>query len=157
MLAAPFSQDLSGQGVDGGIEDRMAYIIHGVSLALNLFGKDVEWVEAMGKLPLEYTHLHLKNGIEVMIFNTSTDIFPETCSFYASAYSKSGAVHSDHIGDPEFIGGAQRILQIFKEMIQSKKAPQPYRDFIEPIAVIEAAQLAQKKGSSVYMKDVWKG
>ena len=43
-VGGAFSQDLSGQGIDGGIEDRMAYIIHGVSLALNLFGRDVEWV-----------------------------------------------------------------------------------------------------------------
>lgn len=70
--------------------------------------------------------------------------------------SKYGAVHSDHIGDPEFLGGGQKILQIFKEMILSGKAPAPYRDFIEPIAIIEAAQIAQKKGTAVYIKDVWK-
>ena len=134
----------------------MAYIIHGVCLALNLFGKGVEWVETMGALPLEYMHLHLKSGIEVMILNTSTDIFPEDCSFYASAYSKYGAVHSNPIGDPEFIGGAEKILRMFKAMVQTGKPPVAYRDLVEPIAVIEAAQLAQTRGSAVYLKEVWK-
>jgi hypothetical protein len=155
-VGGAFSQELSGKAVSGGIEDRMAYIIHGVALALNLFGRGVEWVEAMGALPLEYTHLHLKSGVEVVILNTSTDIFPEVCSFYASAYSRYGAVHSNPIGDPEFIGGAEKILRIFKQMVQSGKPPVAYRYFIEPIAIIEAAQMAQKKGNRVYLKDIYK-
>jgi hypothetical protein len=156
-VGGAFSQELSGKGISSGIEDRMAYIIHGVCLALNLFGCDVEWVEAMGQLPLEYTHLHMKSGREVMILNTSTDLFPESCSFYASAYSKFGAVHSGPIGDPQFLGGGQRILQILKEMINTGKPPIDYHDFIKPIAIIEAAQLAQKKGKRVFLEDVLNG
>jgi hypothetical protein len=155
-VGGAFSQELSGKAVSGGIEDRMAYIIHGVSLALNLFGKDIEWVEAMGTLPLEYLHLHTKSGIEIMIMNTSVDIFPETCSFYASAYSKFGAIHSGPIGDPEFIGGGQRILEVFKKMMKTGIAPVAYEEFILHIAVIEAGQAAQKKGTRVYVKDIWK-
>ena len=156
-VGGAFSQELAGKGVSGGLEDRMAYIIHGVALAMNLFGRGVEWVEAMGALPLEYFHLHLKSGVEVMILNNSVDIFPESCSFFASAYSKYGAVNSPAIGDPEFLGGAQKILQIFRQMIRSGKPPVAYRDFVEPIAIIEAGQLAQKKGTRIYLKDVWRG
>ncbi|OHB82157.1 MAG: hypothetical protein A2W31_14475, partial [Planctomycetes bacterium RBG_16_64_10] len=157
-VGGAFSQALAGKGIRGGLEQRMAYIIHGVCLALNLFGQGlVEWVEAMGDLPLEYVHLHLKNQTDVMLLNTSTDTFAETCTFYASAYGKYGAVHSNPIGDPEFLGGAAIILQMFRAMVQTGKVPVPYRNLVEPIAIIEAAQLAQQNGSKVLLQDVWKG
>lgn len=153
-VGGTFSQELAGKGVSGGLEERMAYLIHGVALALNLFGMGVEWVEAMGTVPLEYLHLHLKSGIEVLVINTSTKVFPETCSFYASAYSKYGAVHSPPIGDPEFIGGGEQILKIFRKMVRTGKPPVPYANFLEHIAVIEAGVMAQKKGGRVYLKDI---
>lgn len=152
-VGGAFSQELAGKGVTGGIEDRMAYIIHGVSLALNLFGKDIEWVEAMGTLPLEFLHLHTKSGIEIMIMNTSVDIFPESCSFYASAYSKYGAVHSGPIGDPQFLGGGKQILEVFKKMLKTGKPPVDYDDFVLHIAIIEAGQRAQQKGKRVNIDD----
>ncbi|MEI6422858.1 MAG: Gfo/Idh/MocA family oxidoreductase [Lentisphaerota bacterium] len=95
-------ETVGGTGGDS-IESRMAYLIHGLSLALNLFGLDVEYVEAYGDLPIEYLHLHMESGTDVMVLNTHSDRFPEECSFFASAYSKFGAVHSGPIGDPEFI------------------------------------------------------
>jgi len=154
-VGGAFSQDLAGQAVTGGIEDRLAYIIHGVALALNLFGTGVEWVEAMGTLPLEYLHLHLSSGNDVIVLNTSTDLFPESCSFYASAYSRFGAVNSPPIGDPEFIGGGQKIMQMFRGMVRTGKPPVDYNSFLEQIAVVEAGQLAQTQGTRVYIKDVW--
>lgn len=153
-VGGAFSQELKGESVTGGIEERLAYIIHGIALGINLFGKGVEWVEAMGRLPLEYLHMHLKNGTEVVVLNTSIDIFPETCSFYAEAYSKYGAIHSPPIGDPEFIYGAEKILRLFKKMILTGKPPISYEDILEHIAVIEAGQLAQKKGQRVYTRDI---
>jgi len=155
-VGGAFSQELGGKAIDGGIEDRLAYIIHGVALGINMFGHGVEWVEAMGTLPLEYLHLHLKSGIEVLILNTSVDIFPERCSFYVEAYSKYGALHSPPIGDPEFIYGAAKIARMFKNMIKTGKLPMSYNDILEHIAVVEAGQMAQKKGQRVYLKDVWK-
>lgn len=155
-VGGAFSQDLAGQPVTGGIEERLAYIIHGVALGLNLFGMGVEWVEAMGTLPLEYLHMHLESGVDVVVLNTAVDVFPESCSFYASAYSKFGAIHSPPIGDPEFLGGGQKIMQMFTKMVQTGRPPVAYSTFIEHIAVIEAAQRAQDKGQRVYLKDVWK-
>lgn len=154
-VGGAFSQELSGAAITGGIEDRLAYLIHGVALALNLFGMGVEWVETMGTLPLEYVHLHLESGVEVMILNTHVDIFPESCSFYASAYSKFGAVNSNPIGDPEFLGGGQKIMELFRDMVTSGTPAAPYESFLEQIAVIEAAQMAQDKGGRVYIKDIW--
>jgi hypothetical protein len=153
-VGGSFSQELAGKGVSGGLAERMAYLIHGVSLAINMFGIDIEWVESMGEAPLEYIHLHLKQGRDVMILNTSTRVFPETCSFYASAFSKYGAVHSEPIGDPQFIGGAEIILKTFKHMIETGKPPVPYHNFLVHIGVIEAAGRAQKKGARVLLKDV---
>jgi predicted dehydrogenase len=153
-VGGAFSQENLGQREFGGIEDRLAYIIHGVALALNLFGSDVEFVEAMGTLPLEYLHLHLKSGKEVMILNTSVEHFPERCDFYAAAYSKYGAVTSRPIGDFEFIYGGQRILQNFKKMIQTGKPPRPYEDIVLHIAIVEAAQIAQRTGQQVRVADI---
>jgi len=91
--------------------------------------------------------------VDVMILNTSTEVFPEECSFFASAYGKFGAVHSGPIGDPQFLGGAEIILRLFRDMCQTGKPPKDYREFVEHIAVIEGGQLAQKNGRRVYLKD----
>jgi len=141
----------------GGIEDRLAYIIHGISLAINIFGKGVEWVEAMGTLPLEYLHLHLKKDWDVLILNPGVDVFPERCSFYVEAYSKMGAIHSGPIGDPHFLRGGYRILQKFRNMLRTGKPPTAYEDILEHIAVVDAGQIAQKTGKRVYLKDVMSG
>ena len=144
-------QGVNGLEPTGGLEERLAYIIHGISLAIHLFGKGVEWVDCMGALPMEYLHLHLRSGVEVMVFNTSIDIFPESCSFFAEAYSKRGAIHSPPIGDPEFIAGGAKILRLFKQMIRTGKRPVPYEDILEHIAVVEAGQIAQREGKRVYL------
>lgn len=158
-VGGSFSQELAGKGVGakGDLSQRMAYLIHGVALSLNLFGNGVEYVRCMGDQPLENIKLHLKSGRDVVIINTSTEIFPEACNFYASAYSKYGAVHSNPIGDYQFIGGGEIILKIFKEMIKTGKAPVPYKNFIEQIAIIEATKKAQETGAKVYIKDIMKG
>jgi hypothetical protein len=153
-VGGAFAQELEGRPLADDVESRMAYLIHGVALALNLFGEDVEWVETMGTLPLEYLHLHLRSDREVMILNTSIDAFPESCTFYASAYGKYGEVHSLPIGDPEFLGGAEKIVRLFKGMLETGTPPVPYESFIWHIAVIEAAVQAQKNGGRVYLKDV---
>ena len=63
---------------------------------------------------------------------------------------------SPQIGDPVLLGGAQIIMQKFRRMCQTGKEPVPYESFLEHIAVIEAGQVAQKKGARVYLKDVWR-
>jgi len=141
----------------GGIEGRLAYIIHGIALAMNVFGNDVEWVEAMGTQPLEYLHLHLSGGGDVICLNPSVDVFPERCSFFVEAYSKMGAIHSGPIGDPEFIRGADRIVKKFRSMVRTGTPPRSYDDILTQIAVVEAGQIAQKNGVRVLIADVLKG
>ncbi|MGD9497634.1 MAG: Gfo/Idh/MocA family protein [Armatimonadota bacterium] len=157
-VGGAFSQENVGaRDALGGIEDRLAYIIHGVALATNLFGSDVQFVEAMGTLPLEYLHLHTASGREVIILNTSVEHFPERCEFYAAGYSAGGAVTSRPIGDFEFIYGGQRILLNFKRMIRTGELPRPYDDMLLHIAIIEAGQIAQRSGRAVRVEDVLKG
>jgi hypothetical protein len=136
------------------LEGRLAYIIHGVALALHVFGRGVEWVEVMGVQPLEYLHLHLRSGRDVIILNHDLDVFPERCSFYVEAYSKCGAIHSGPIGDPEFLRGADRIVGKFRDMIRTGKPPLAYDDILEPIAIIEAGRRAQEDGGRVHLAEV---
>ena len=154
-VGGAMSQENIGQRDQiGGIEDRLAYIIHGIALAINVFGKGVEWVEAMGALPLEYLHLHLTSGRDVIILNSAVDVFPERCSFYVTAYSKMGAIHSGPIGDPEFLRGAAIIVRKLRDMVRTRQSPVAYEDILEPIAVVDAGQIAQKTGDRVYIKDL---
>ena len=155
-VGGAFSQELGGEAIAGGLEERLAYIIHGIALGLNLFGRGVEWVEAMGVLPLEYLHMHLKDGVEILVMNTSVELLPESCSFFAEAYSKYGAIHSPAIGDPQFIAGGGKIVELFKQMIDTGKPPIPYDQILEHIAVVEAAQIAQRTGKRVYIEEVLK-
>ena len=157
-VGGAISQENLGQRDQiGGIEDRLAYIIHGIALAISVFGKGVEWVEAMGSLPLEYLHLHLKSGWDVLIMNPGVDVFPERCSFYVEAYSKMGAIHSEPIGDPHFLRGGHKILCMFREMIRTGKPPIAYEDILEHIAVVDAGQIAQRSGERVFVADVLAG
>ena len=141
----------------GGIEDRLAYIIHGIALAINVFGTGVEWVEAMGTLPLEYLLMHLKNGRDVTVMNPGVDVFPERCHFYVEAYSKMGAIHSSPIGDPDFLRGADRIVKKIRQLARTRKPPRSYDDIVEQIAVVDAGQIAQRTGKRVFLKDVMSG
>ena len=150
-------ENLGARDQIGGIEDRLAYIIHGISLALNVFGRGVEWVEAMGSLPLEYLHLHLRNGRDVICLNPGVDVFPERCSFYVEAYSKMGAIHSGPIGDPDFLRGADRIVKKLRDMVRTGKPPLDYDVIVEPIAVVEAGRIAQRSGERVVLQDVLAG
>jgi len=139
------------------IEDFLAALIHGIALGINLFGADVEWVEAMGTLPLEYIHIHMKSGVEVVIVNGSIDVFNDRNDYNVAAYGKLGEIHSRPIGDPEFVAGAAKIVRMFKKMIQTGKPPIEYDHIIKHIAVVEAARIAQKTGKRAYVGDVLRG
>ena len=157
----------------------LAGTIHGIGLARCLLGDGVEWVEAMGhtplsvhstselnrsdfaewsdgkgRVPLAYLHLHYQSGEEAVVINTAEELFPDECWFYASAYGKRGALHSPPIGDPEFIGGGEVILNRFREMVRTGKPGVAYESLLEKIAILDAARLAQKKGKPVYLKEL---
>lgn len=132
-------------------------VIHGLGFTSGLFGYGVESVGSMGSFPMECIQLYYPDGREVFVLNTDNRFFPQTCTFYASAYSKLGVIHSHGIGDPEFHTGTRRIVELFKKMVDTGKPSIPYEHMLEPMAIIEAARLAHKKAKAVRIKDVWDG
>lgn len=133
-------------------------IIHGIALARAVFGNGVEWVEAMGTLPLEYMLLHWHNGIEAVLLNTSG----ECCSygFGCDVYAKRAKGNPPYramlemhaIGDREFPKAGERILKDFRQMVRTSRMPIPHEAMCEPIAIYEAGLRAQKTGKRNYVK-----
>ncbi len=138
-----------------GVGPGNAAVIHGVAAAQGLFGYGVEAVDCMGSIPLEHMVLYYPDGREAVVLNTPHRFFPRSCSFYISAYSNLGALHSPGIGDPEFLTGTRRIVQLFRRMLDTRKPVVPYKHILEPIAILEAARIAQKAGRRVALSEVW--
>ena len=136
-----------------GVRSGNGSVIHTLGLAEGMVGYGVESVECVGRMPQECILLHYPDDLEVLLMN-SPDVFPRTCSFRCSAYSKEGDLHSPLIGDPEFHTGTQRIVELFKEMVDTGKPPIPYKHILEPIAIMEAARIAQREGRRVELEEV---
>jgi len=159
----------------------LAGVIHGIALVRNLLGDGVESVQAMGTTPMapglapelnstkstvvengdmvspmRYLELRYQNGQQALVINTSIDTFPERSDFYASAYSKGGAIHSPAIGDPEFLAGGEVIVKLFRKMLRTGKPTVSTDSLKEKIAVIEAGRRSVKLGRPVYLKEVMK-
>jgi predicted dehydrogenase len=139
-------------------------IIHGLALAQAVFGTGVEWVECMGEGPMEYLLEHYTDSREVLVINAPPESFER---FICDVYSRSGSncppepshLRSNPMGDREFVRGAIRIVQLFKEMVQTRKPPVPYENLLEWIAIVDAGWLAQKERRRVYLRDLpdWPG
>lgn len=138
-----------------GVGSANAAVIHGLGFAQGLFGYGVEWVECMGAIPMECILLYYRDGREAVVINGPNSVFPQTCTFYCSAYSKLGVLHSPGVGDPEFHTGTRRIVELFRQMIDTGEPPIPYEHLLEPIAIIEAAKVAQREGRRVPLNEVW--
>ena len=130
-------------------------VIHGLAAAQGLVGYGVEWVECMGSQPMECILLYYPSGLEAVVLNAPNAVFPQTCTFYCSAYSNQGVLHCPGIGDPEFHTGTRRIVELFKQMVDTGKPPIPYEHILEPIAIIEAARIAQKEGRRVALQEIY--
>ncbi len=137
-------------------EETWPYVVHGIALALNIFGTGVEWVRCMGGLPWEYLLMHLKNGREVLVINTSFSLFSESFDLHAHAYSNKGVIHCPAIGDPQYIPGAVNLLRNFKKMIQTGKLPLSHAEMLEVMYIMEAGRLAQKSSEMVRIADIAK-
>lgn len=137
----------------------MAGHIHAISIAQHLCGFGVESVECMGKNPLGFVHLNYgdakdkpKNGVMLNCDSGGT----WHCAFYLMASGNKGAIHSPPIGDFVFPYGAGIILKKIQKMVKTGRPPAPYEEMLENIAVAEAARLAQKRGRTVKLSEVWK-
>jgi len=132
--------------------------IHAISLAQHIFGDGVRSVSCMGEQPLAFIHLdygrrHGRPRAGVML-NCASGRSPHS-AFYASAYGRSGAIHTPPIDDFAFPSGATRNLELIKQMVQTGKPPMPYDEIVETIAVVEAARRSQELGRAVELSEVW--
>ena len=146
-----------GYGSIKGGGTAMAGHIHAISLAQAVFGDGVAAVEAMGPNELSYVHLDYGGREDrpeagVMLNCDSGDTYH--CSFYVSAFSAAGAIHSDQIGDFEFPFGSALILDRIKTMVETGEPQADHDQMIEGIAVAEAGRLAQKEGRRVYLDEI---
>ncbi len=144
-------------GVIRGGWGNMAGHIHAISLAQHLFGPGVLAVEAMGPHELAYVHLDYGKkppnaGVMLCCRGGAT----YHCSFYASAYSNLGAIHSSDIGDFEYPFGATVILKLIKKMVKTRQPQAPYDEMLECIAIATAGRLSQKLKRPVTLKEVMK-
>ncbi len=130
-------------------------IVHGLALAQGLVGYGVEWVESIGSIPQECILCHYPSGLEAFVISAPIGVFERTCTFHCSAYSKLGVVHCPGICEPEFHTGTRRIVELFRQMIDTGEPPIPYEHILEPIAIIEAARIAQKTGKRVALREVY--
>ena len=58
------------------------------------------------------------------------------------------------IYDHEFVEGALNILRVFRKMLRTGIPPLPYEFYLEKIAIIEAARLAQTRKACVALREV---
>ena len=147
--------DNPGLLVVKGVGSANGAVVHGIAAAQGLFGYGVEWVQCIGSIPLECIQLYYPDGREAFVLNAPNTFFEQTCTFHISAFSNQGVIHCPGIGDPEFHTGTRRIVQMFRQMLDTGRPPIPYEHMLEPIAIIEAARRAQSTGQRVALSDVW--
>ena len=137
----------------------MAGHIHAISLAQSIFGPGVEAVEAMGPAELSFVHLVYGEGRDqfqpeagVMLNCDSGPTYH--CSFYVSAFSALGPIHSPQIGDFEFPWGSASVLRKVQAMVATGQPQAPYAEMLECIAIATAGRLAQDRGDRVLLAEV---
>ena len=145
------------KGVTSADFENLGAIIHGIALALGVFGADVESVECMGRAPLENMLLHYPNGLDVMIMNTPGGYEGLHCDVYSNQGHNPpylGLLRTRAIYDHGFVGGALNILKAFRKMLRTGVPPLEYDFYIKKIAIVEAGRRAQKRGKCVTLKEV---
>ena len=142
------------KGVGSPDSENLGAIIHGIGLAMGVFGTGVESVECMGRAPLEHMLLHYAGGLDVVVMNTPGVFDGFHCHVHGPGPAYVGHVHARIIYEHEFVVGALNILKIFRKMLRTGVPPLPYEFYTEKIAIVEAARLAQKRGKCVTLKEV---
>lgn len=146
------------KGVGSRATECLGAVIHGISLALAMFGPGVESVECMGSAPLEHVLLHYGDDVDVVVMNTPHGFEGFRCDVYSDQGHNppcQGLLRSRRIYDHEFVGGALNIVRLFKKMLRTGAPPVPYEALLEPIAIIEAARRAQRERTRVHLNEVW--
>ena len=171
-----------GIGVVKGVGPSLGAVIHGLGLAQGAFGTGVDWVECMGtpapgavslrikdlekfgphpagNLPLEVMMLHYPDSRQVIVLNTAYDRFDWfSCEVWSRSPRRNPPprmhVRSETIGDPEYLGGTHNIVQLFKQMLDTRQPPIPYETPLELIAIVEAGRRAQFERRRVCLDEI---
>ena len=143
-----------GMIVVNGVGPGNSGTMHGLALAQGLVGYGVDWVECIGSHENECIQLHYPSDLEAFVISGPVSVFPRN-SFWCSAYSKLGAIHSPAVGDWEYDSGTRRIVEMFRLMIDTGKPPVPYERLLESVAIIEAATIAQREGRRVMLSEIY--
>lgn len=126
--------------------------VHAISLALRVFGGDIQSVLSYGDVPLGFIHVNYNERDDKPAFRVTLACEPgggPHASMYASAYGAGGAILSEGIGDMYFPWGAARILRNIQDMVRTGRPPLSYDKLLEPVAVISAARKSHGSGSPV--------
>lgn len=146
--------------------ENLGGIIHGIGLALGVFGWGVESVECMGTAPLEHLLLHYPEssdcprGLDVIVMNTPrgwNGFFVDVYSDQGENPPMPGQIRSGPIYDPEFVRGACNVLKLYKDMVLTGRSPVTHEQLVEKIAIVEAARLAQNTGRRTLLRDLFSG
>lgn len=133
-------------------------IAHGVAMALATFGYDVESVQSMGDLPLEFISMRYTDGRQMLVMNT--DSAPYSGRFVVEVWGERSSTNtpvrtnlqSEGTGDPEFCTAGPKVVKLFKKMVQTGKPPIPYEETLMWMKVIEAARRSQRTGKKVLLR-----
>ena len=147
---------VKGYGLSG-----LGGTIHGLSLAQQIFGEGVEWVECTtGQMPVELVRTHYApnrpdiapDGLDVMTM--SSHLLGPNCGYQAVAYGTGGSLMSPWINDYNFPLAGQVILKMCAELARTRQPQIPYDSMLELIEIVEAARRSQETGRPVALKDV---
>ena len=147
---------VKGYGLSG-----LGGTIHGLSLAQQIFGEGVEWVECTrGQMPVELVRTHYApnrpdiapDGLDVMTM--SSYLLGPSCGYQCVAYGQKGSLMSPWINDYNFPLAGQVILNLCAELARTRQPQIPYASMLELIEIVEAARRSQETGEPVALKDL---
>jgi predicted dehydrogenase len=147
---------VNGWATKSGLEG----IIHGVSMGLATFGYDIDWVECMGELPLEFITMHYPDGRKMLVMSPDGSFYGG--KFVVEVWGQRSTsntpvrtnLQSEGTGDAEFLTAGPKVVKLFKKMVQTRQPPIPYERILTWMRVVEAARRAQKTGKRVWMKSI---
>lgn len=148
---------VNGWATKSGLEG----VAHGVAMALATFGYDnIESVECMGDLPLEFIAMRYADGRKMLVMNTDGGFYGGkfVVEVWGQRLTNNTPVRtnlqSEGTGDPEFLTAGPKVVRLFKQMVRTRKPPIPYGQTLTWMRVIEAARRAQKSGKKIRMHAV---
>jgi len=147
---------VNGWSTQAGLEG----IAHGVAMGVATFGYDVDWVECMGDLPLEYISMHYSDGRKMLVMNTDGSFYGG--KFVVEVWGQRATsntpvrtnLQSEGTGDPEFLKAGPKVVKLFKQLVQIRKPPIPYEQTLTWMRIIEAARRAQQTGKRVHLSSI---